>query len=293
MKISSDLFDAFLKCSTKCWLRAAGEPALGNPYAEWMKSQNGSYQVREIERLLLETPSSDVAISPTPENMKAAKWRLGTNLTACARMNMCILESEVQAVERAPCKGRGRPPQFIPIRFISTNRVSRDDKLLLAFESFVLSEATRRKITFGKIIHGDDHSAMKVRTSALSGNVRKCIERIAELLSKPTPPELVLNRHCGECEFQIRCRQKAIEVDDLSLLSGMTEKERKKLHSKGIFTVTQLSYTFRPRRRPKRMRDKREKYHASLKARWPSATENHPKVLWQPKRSRPRRTSCL
>ena len=46
----------------------------------------------------------------------------------------------------------------------------------------------------------------------------------------------------------------------------MSEKERKKLHSKGIFTVTQLSYTFRPRRRPKRLRDKREKYHHSLKA---------------------------
>jgi len=51
--------------------------------------------------------------------------------------------------------------------------------------------------------------------------------------------------------------QKAIEKDDLSLLGGMSENERKKLRSKGIFTVTQLSYTFRPRRRPKRMRDKR------------------------------------
>ena len=46
----------------------------------------------------------------------------------------------------------------------------------------------------------------------------------------------------------------------------MTVKERKKLHDKGIFTVTQLSYTFRPRRRPKRLRDKREKYRHSLRA---------------------------
>jgi hypothetical protein len=46
----------------------------------------------------------------------------------------------------------------------------------------------------------------------------------------------------------------------------MNEKERTKYNSKGIFTVTQLSYTFRPRRRPKRLRDKREKYHHSLKA---------------------------
>jgi predicted RecB family nuclease len=46
----------------------------------------------------------------------------------------------------------------------------------------------------------------------------------------------------------------------------MTEKERRKFNSKGIFTVTQLSYTFRPRRRPKRLASKREKYHHSLKA---------------------------
>jgi len=46
----------------------------------------------------------------------------------------------------------------------------------------------------------------------------------------------------------------------------MTEEERKRLNSKGIFTVTQLSYTFRPRRRPKRLAAKPEKYHHSLKA---------------------------
>jgi hypothetical protein len=46
----------------------------------------------------------------------------------------------------------------------------------------------------------------------------------------------------------------------------MTEKERKKFNSKGLFTVTQLSYTFRPRRRSKRFTAKREKYHHSLKA---------------------------
>ncbi|MBI5185610.1 MAG: IS66 family transposase [Nitrospinae bacterium] len=57
-----------------------------------------------------------------------------------------------------------------------------------------------------------------------------------------------------------------MEKDDLSLLAGMREKERKKLNSKGIFTITQLSFTFRPRRHPKRFKEKREKYHHSLKA---------------------------
>jgi predicted RecB family nuclease len=231
-----------------------------------MKSENGSYHVRGIERLLSETASNDVAISPPPDNLKTAKWRLAANLAARTRMNICILESEIHAVERAPCEGRDRPPQFIPTRFIVTNKLSVNEKLLLAFDTYVLSEATGQDISFGKIIHGDDHNALKVNTAALSGEVQRRIGRIAVLLASPTPPDLVLNRHCSECEFQARCRQKAIEADDLSLLAGMSEKERKKLRQKGIFTVTQLSYTFRPRRRPKGMRDTREKYHHSLKA---------------------------
>ena len=96
--------------------------------------------------------------------------------------------------------------------------------------------------------------------------MRKLTRKIAELLSSPSPPDLVLNRHCAACEFQIRCREKAIEKDDLSLLPRMTEKERRKFHSKGIFSVTQLSYTFRPRRKPKRLAQKRAKYHHALKA---------------------------
>ena len=265
MRISSDLFNAFLKCSTKCWLRASGEPAAGGAYAEWLKSKNRSYHATEIERLLSE-PKNEVAVSPPLENLKAAQWHLAANLSVRAQMKTCVLESEVHAVERVPSEGRGRSAQFIPIRYIFTNKLSDDDKLLLAFDAFVFSEASGREVSFGKIIHGDDTSEVKVKTAALSGEVRRRVERIATLLSRPTAPELVLNRHCGECEFQTRCRRKAIETDDLSLLSGMSEMERKKLHSKGIFTVTQLSYTFRPRRRPTRMRDKREKYHHSLKA---------------------------
>jgi predicted RecB family nuclease len=79
------------------------------------------------------------------------------------------------------------------------------------------------------------------------------VERIAVQQESPSPPPLILNKHCAECAFQARCRQVAVEKDELSLLSGMTEKERKKQHDKGIFTITQLSYTFRPRRKPKRL----------------------------------------
>lgn len=266
MKITPPLFGAFLKCPTKCWLRAIGEPPSGNAYAEWIETQNESYLAREVERLLAMSPEEEVALPPDMENLKAAKWRLISSRTVRAQMDSCVLESCLHAVERVPSKGRGKPAQFIPIRFVFTNKIGKDDNLLMAFDAFVLAESLGRKVSVGKIIHGEDSATRKVKTSALAAEVRKCFAKIAALLSSPAPPELVLNRHCTECEFQTRCRQKALEKDDLSLLSRMSEKERKKLHSKGIFTVTQLSYTFRPRRRPKRMRGKLEKYHHSLKA---------------------------
>ena len=130
----------------------------------------------------------------------------------------------------------------------------------------MLSEAVGREVSLGKIMHGDSHATLKVKLPSLASEVRKRIKDITALLADNSPPDLVLNRHCGQCEFQARCRKQATEKDELSLLSGMSEKERKKLHGKGIFTVTQLSYTFRPRRRRRELRGKQEKYHHSLRA---------------------------
>jgi predicted RecB family nuclease len=83
--------------------------------------------------------------------------------------------------------------------------------------------------------------------------------KIAAQHTHHTPPPLILNPHCAACEFKARCRQVAVEKDDLSLISGMTAKEMQKQHSKGIFSVTQLSYTFRARRKPKRFASTPEK----------------------------------
>jgi len=208
-------------------------------------------------------PPDECALpSPDPPNLKAAKWRLAVDFTVRAQN----LESRLDAVERVTSEGQGKAAQFIPIRFVFTNKLTRDDKLLLAFDALVFSEMIGREVSFGKIIHGDDHATLKVKTVALVGEVRKSIGKMAALLSISSPPDLVLIKQCAECEFQARCKKKAIEKDDLSLLPRMSEKERRKFNTKGIFTVTQLSYTFRPRRRPKHLTGKSEKYHHSLKA---------------------------
>jgi len=262
LTVTSQLLEAYVRCPTKCWLRCAGENATGNAYAAWVQAKNEACRVDGIKRLVAEVPDGGRVVASPTENLKTATWRMAADLRAQAPN----IEAQIPIVERAPSAGRGKAAQFIPIRFVWANKVGRDDKLLLAFDALALSKTLGRDVPAGKIIHGDDHAVLKVKTSGLLSEVRTLIEKIATLLSSPLPPDLILNRHCAECEFQTRCHQKAVEKDDLSLLALMTGKERKKSHSKGIFTVTQLSYTFRPRRRPKRQSDKREKYHHTLKA---------------------------
>ncbi len=263
MRITASLFEAGIKCLTKCFLRSIGEQGVGNAYADWVKTKSDSYHRAGIKRLIAGAVHDECISGLTAtENLKTAQWRLTVDVEAHAR-NM---ESSIHAVERIQSKKSRQASKIIPIRFIFNNKLTSGDKMLLSFDALVLSEMLGRAISLGRIIHGDTPTTLKVKITVLARKVRKLIGQIDKILSFDAPPELVLNRHCAECEFQIQCREKTIAKDDLSLLSGMSEKERKKLNGKGIFTVTQLSYTFRPRRRSKRLVAKPEKYHHSLKA---------------------------
>jgi predicted RecB family nuclease len=247
MTITNDLVETVLKCPTKCFLRSCGEAGTRNAYAAWFRTKNDVFRIEGTKRLVARVPPDKCAIgTPAMGSPKPAPWHLGIDFALQSQNLQC----SCHAVEQIPSAGRGRAVQFVPIRFVFRNKLNRDDKLLLAFDARVLSEVFKREVGLGKIVYGENYATRKVKTLALAGDVRKLTDKIGTLLASPSPPDLVLNRHCAQCEFQSRCRQKAIEKDDLSLLSGMTEKERTNFNNKGIFTVTQLSHTFRPRRRP-------------------------------------------
>jgi predicted RecB family nuclease len=63
-----------------------------------------------------------------------------------------------------------------------------------------------------------------------------------------------LNKHCPLCPFQRSCQAQAEQEDNLSLLDGVTARVKRQYEKKGIFTVKQLSYLFKPRKPKKRSR---------------------------------------
>ena len=98
-------------------------------------------------------------------------------------------------------------------------------------------------------------------------------------------PSLVLNRHCDACEFKQLCRAKAVEADNLTLLKGMTSKEVHIRTRKGIFSVKQLSYTFRPRRPSKRQT---QQFHHNFALQALAHREKKVHVLGEPTLKLPR-----
>ena len=262
MLVTCRLFEAYLKCPTKCFLRSADEKAPKNSYAEWIRLERESYTSEGIKRVISGIRQDAIALDQLDlKNLHLAGWHLAVNQIA----RTSHLESIIHVVERVSRRARNNF-ELIPIRFVATNNLNKDDKLLLAFDAIVLSQILGSEVGIGKIIHGEDHATTIVNTGVLASNVWRLIAGVESMLSSNTPPDLVLNRHCPECEFQNLCRLRATEKDDLSLLSGMTGNERSRYRSKGIFTVTQLSYTFRPRRTPKRAKNPAKPRYLSLQA---------------------------
>jgi predicted RecB family nuclease len=108
------------------------------------------------------------------------------------------------------------------------------------------------------------------RPDGLTHLATQAIELLQELRSafQPDPPLewQGLNKHCAHCEFEADCRSRAAESDDLSLLTSLTPGEAQKQKERGIFTVTQLSYSFRPRSVAGRRTKPPFKHNAALQA---------------------------
>ncbi|MET0035983.1 MAG: TM0106 family RecB-like putative nuclease [Candidatus Thiodiazotropha lotti] len=249
-------------CPTKCYLQSIGELASGNDYTAWHDALSESYRLNNIQQLLA-NQSDLISTNPgDPRRWKRESWDFALPPVVCAK-NM---EAAPHAIRRVSSTKPIKSSVFVPVRFVPENKLTRIHKLEAAFDAFVVSKATGENISTAKIIHGNRGLTFTVKAHELLRVIRKTVRLIDTIISASSSPDIILNRNCPTCEFRGLCKKKAIEKNELTLLANLPAKERVRLNRKGIFTVSQLSYTFRPRRRIKRLADKPEKYHHALKA---------------------------
>ena len=262
MLITDEVFRTFLECETKAYLNRTVLDCAPPEDATWQRHFSEEFKRKCFARLCAGFSAGQCFVGALLGEEEGNQYRLVLECPVQAQG----LQSNLHALERLGPSNRTTQHPYIPIRFISTEKISRSDKLLLAFDALVLSKAYGKMPPFGKIIHGSELKTTRVRVVELMKKTSSLVRMVAAQQANTAPPPLILNKHCAECAFQSRCRRAALEKDDLSLLAGMSEKEQKKQRDKGIFSVTQLSYTFRPRRKSKRATLGPEKYHHALRA---------------------------
>jgi predicted RecB family nuclease len=127
---------------------------------------------------------------------------------------------------------------------LDVTSIAPDDKLALTAWAH---DQTGQNIETGKILHGKQVTTFRISRYNRQGH--KLLTGLNELLSNPDTPAFYRNRHCPDCQFYRSCYEKLKERNCISLLGGISPKILAKYHKKGLFSITQLAYTFRPRRR--------------------------------------------
>ena len=150
---------------------------------------------------------------------------------------------------------------------VGTHSVTDDQKLRLAFAGYVVGLTTRYRPSIGLIVP-ITKSPKQIRLEPLYSKVRKIINDLREQIRKPLsePPAPCLNKHCATCQFRDHCVHEAQKGDSLSLLERMTPKLIRRYQKKGIFTVTQLSYVYKPRHRRKKAVNTSPSFKVQLQA---------------------------
>jgi predicted RecB family nuclease len=152
---------------------------------------------------------------------------------------------------------------YEPVIFLGSNQIAKENRLELAYLGFLFDKIQNKFPDKGIIIdkEGGKH---RVELTKLKKPLKSIISEIQSF--DQTPPKLILNRHCSQCSFENICKTQAQKEDNLSLLDRITPKQINKLEKKGIFTVKQLSFIYKPRRRNKKVKNPPILYKPELQA---------------------------
>ena len=205
MLITDELFEAYLKCKTKAHLTFG--PARGgeysHPISDWRQRLAESYQANCRDRFQFADSADSFVGSPCSGDLRSAKYRLIIQPYITAH----DVGSNIHALERVDAPTQTHSRYYTPIRFVPFEKVSKDHRLMLAFDAFVLWKAFGQMATKGTIIHGLQQTALVFKLDAWIHEVESLNGKLRILLTEGNPPDPVLIKHCKECIFEARCRK--------------------------------------------------------------------------------------
>lgn len=261
MEITKEVFENFIVCPYKAYRTIRKETGNKTEYEVMHRELADLYVTNALNKHFRDRTKTP-EILPQDSAFNDGQHILHQKQISHHELSSCC------TVERVPENFGTGTFSYMPVLFTPKEKLSKNDKLLITFDSLILSGLQAHLPQYGKIIHGKNYKTTKVKIENQCNRVKTILGDIKRKLcvAEGSPPQLILNRHCQICEFKDECRTMAIKDENLSLLGQIGAKEILKKNKKGIFTLTQLSYTFRPRRRRKRPDGYRRPHSVALRA---------------------------
>ena len=262
-KITGEIVEAYVSCKTKAYLKLQREQGTRTDY-DVLRSEMRE-RVRRAAQKTIEAAYPEGEILQDVQAAFSVLKRGAEFLQG--RIEDASLQLTIDGFRKTPGACALGDFHYVPAWCYEGERIRQDQRQLVALLGIVLGDLQERQPAIGLVYHGRECRVSRVQlTDALQKKASRILLEIRELHRSGGPPRLTLNSHCRMCEFRQRCHEQAMKDDDLSLLTGMGEKEIRKYNGKGIFTTTQLSCTFRLRKRGKRVQRVQRPHYFALRA---------------------------
>jgi predicted RecB family nuclease len=263
-KITRDTIESYLSCKYKGHLKLTGASGTPSDYEAMTTAARASSREQAVGRLVARFGDGNGCQALT---VTAAILKQAAPLLADVQLEDDTMLLRLDALKRTDGASKLGDHHYIPVLYNHGDKVGRRPKLLLAIVGLVLGHVQGLRPDTGLVARGPEGRLGKVRLDAkLYRQAAQILDELKWFQARGKPPRLALNGHCQQCEFRQRCRTQAEEADDITLLSGLGDKELRRFYRKGISTLTQLSCTFRPRKRGKRVKRTGHPRYSALQA---------------------------
>ncbi|SNQ61207.1 TM0106 family RecB-like putative nuclease [Candidatus Methanoperedens nitratireducens] len=258
--ITSEIVVAYSHCSRKAFLLLfSNEKKEPHEYVCLLEKQASINQAKYLNAL----KQDNISLSRyDPDNIDSS-----SDFLIEATLKAHDLEAYCDVLAKVRGSSFFGKHSYEPTIVVGTQSITEELKIKLAFVGFVLGDVQKTLPISGSIV-GTEMKTHKVKLNNIYKKLRPMIQTLKEWIttSPSESSQVILNRHCPYCQFQKECTEKAEKNDDLSLLSKMTPKIIRRYHKKGIFTVNQLSYSFKLRRKRKRKKEMPVRFNLELQA---------------------------
>lgn len=264
--IKDEIIENLFDCEYKAYLKCCGKKGTRSEWTGFEKEYLESHKKDFLASIANEAiiPNLDEI---TKHGLGKKKYLIAPSWKT-EQVNISFDLCEVSLVT-------GKTIDIIPITILATERVSRSDRLILIIKSLLCQDLLKCKISHCKIYYGNNFRSSKISIENFKREAYKKIKQLSSL--RDNEPLLCKNKHCPLCEFHHICIPRLEERDDLSLLGGIDKKNIARFHRRGLFSIKQLSYIFRPRKN-KKAKNRRKRYQPELKA---LAIRDHLIYVWE------------